>query len=173
MTCVSVGARWSLDEHHGQRERIWCVMHLFYYFAHSPSIPDQSLNLACMFYRRNAALCTPAHTRSREWTRTAEPGRVFLGTRHVPRHCICEPSAQIGIGALCCLIQSIWQLIKSPATTRYSFEAFLLLAVLASYHRVDAASLNPYLKHIQETHDDVLMHGLLWVTRFACARSVK
>ncbi|KAJ1301484.1 hypothetical protein OPQ81_008741 [Rhizoctonia solani] len=61
----------------------------------------------------------------------------------------------------------------SPTTTRYSFEAFLLLGVLANYHRADAASLNPYLKHIQETEDVTILHGLLWVTRYACARGVK
>ncbi|CUA69263.1 UPF0588 membrane protein [Rhizoctonia solani] len=71
------------------------------------------------------------------------------------------------------MFPAIVSLIRSPTTTRYSFEAFLLLAVLANYHRADAASLNPYLKHIQETGDITLMHGLLWVTRYACARSVK
>ncbi|KAH7334502.1 hypothetical protein B0J17DRAFT_673643 [Rhizoctonia solani] len=71
------------------------------------------------------------------------------------------------------MFPAIVSLIRSPTTTRYSFEAFLLLVVLANYHRADAASLNPYLKHIQETEDVVLMHGLLWVTRYACARSVK
>ncbi|KAG9096322.1 hypothetical protein FRC06_008768, partial [Ceratobasidium sp. 370] len=64
-------------------------------------------------------------------------------------------------------------LIWSPTTARYSFEALLLLAVLANYHRVDAASLNPYLKHIRETRDEVLMQRLLWVARFAFTRSVK
>ncbi|CAE6407534.1 unnamed protein product [Rhizoctonia solani] len=71
------------------------------------------------------------------------------------------------------MFPAIVSLIRSPTTTRYSFEAFLLLAILANYHRADAASLNPYLKHIQETGDVTLMHGLLWVTRYACARSVK
>ncbi|CAE6449404.1 unnamed protein product [Rhizoctonia solani] len=71
------------------------------------------------------------------------------------------------------MFPAIVSLIRSPTTTRYSFEAFLLLAILANYHRTDAASLNPYLKHIQETGDVTLMHGLLWVTRYACARSVK
>ncbi|CAE7224915.1 unnamed protein product [Rhizoctonia solani] len=63
------------------------------------------------------------------------------------------------------MFPAIVSLIRSPTTTRYSFEAFLLIAVLANYHRADAASLNPYLKHIQETGDVTLMHGLLWVTR--------
>ncbi|KAF8756041.1 O-Glycosyl hydrolase family 30 [Rhizoctonia solani] len=71
------------------------------------------------------------------------------------------------------MFPAIVSLIRSPTTTRYSFEAFLLLAILANYHRADAASLNPYLKHIQETDDTVLIHGLLWVTRYACSRSVK
>ncbi|KAF8711829.1 O-Glycosyl hydrolase family 30, partial [Rhizoctonia solani] len=71
------------------------------------------------------------------------------------------------------MFPAIVSLIRSPTTTWYSFEAFLLLAILANYHRADAASLNPYLKHIQETDDTVLIHGLLWVTRYACSRSVK
>ncbi|ELU38665.1 MFS_1 domain-containing protein [Rhizoctonia solani AG-1 IA] len=71
------------------------------------------------------------------------------------------------------MFPAIVSLIRCPTTTRYSFEAFLLLAILANYHRADAASLNPYLKHIQETDDTVLIHGLLWVTRYACSRSVK
>ncbi|QRV97724.1 hypothetical protein RhiJN_25743 [Ceratobasidium sp. AG-Ba] len=71
------------------------------------------------------------------------------------------------------MFPTIVSLIRSPSTARYSFEALLLLSVLANYHRVDAASLNPYLKHIKETHDDVLMQRLLWVARFAFTRSVQ
>ncbi|QRW12285.1 hypothetical protein RhiLY_11284 [Ceratobasidium sp. AG-Ba] len=67
----------------------------------------------------------------------------------------------------------VFTLIRSPSTARYSFEALLLLSLLANYHRVDAASLNPYLKHIKEAHDDVLMQRLLWVARFAFTRSVQ
>ncbi|KAG8708439.1 hypothetical protein FRC08_018888 [Ceratobasidium sp. 394] len=71
------------------------------------------------------------------------------------------------------MFPAIVSLIWSPTTARYSFEALLLLAVLANYHRVDAASLNPYLKHIRETRDEVLMQRLLWVARFAFTRTVK
>ncbi|KAG8686698.1 hypothetical protein FRC09_013964 [Ceratobasidium sp. 395] len=71
------------------------------------------------------------------------------------------------------MFPAIISLIRSPATARYSFEALLLLSVLANYHRADAASLNPYLKHIRETRDDVLMQRLLWVARFAFTRTVK
>ncbi|QRV83599.1 hypothetical protein RhiJN_11615 [Ceratobasidium sp. AG-Ba] len=71
------------------------------------------------------------------------------------------------------MFPAIVSLIRSPSTARYSFEALLLLSLLANYHRVDAASLNPYLKHIKEAHDDVLMQRLLWVARFAFTRSVQ
>jgi hypothetical protein len=41
---------------------------------------------------------------------------------------------------------------------QYTFEAILFLAILANYHKLDAAKLNPYLKRIRETTDtDVLI----------------
>jgi hypothetical protein len=107
------------------------------------------------------------------WPWAIESRCLFLGSGHVLSNLIREYDIRLAARTFSNFTKPLSQLIKSPATTRYSFEAFLLLAVLANYHRVDAASLNPYLKHIRETRDDVLMHGLLWVTRFACARSIK
>jgi hypothetical protein len=47
------------------------------------------------------------------------------------------------------------QFVKSPDTEHYTFEAVLLLAILANFHKSDAAKLNPYLKCIQDTQDKV------------------
>jgi len=50
------------------------------------------------------------------------------------------------------------KLVKSPEMEQYTFEAILFLAILANYHKLDAAKLNPYLKRIRETMDtDVLI----------------
>ncbi len=47
--------------------------------------------------------------------------------------------------------------IKSPGTGKFTFEALLLLAVLANFHKSDAAKLNPYLKRIGWIDDRDLM----------------
>ncbi|KAF8124450.1 hypothetical protein EV363DRAFT_1177997 [Boletus edulis] len=65
------------------------------------------------------------------------------------------------------------QLVKSPETERYTFEATLLLSFLANFHRSDAAKLNPYLQHIRDTGDIVLMRRICWAANFACDTAIK
>ena len=65
------------------------------------------------------------------------------------------------------------QLIKSPETERYTFEATLLLSFLANFHRSDAAKLNPYLQHIRDTGDIELMKKICWAANFACDAAVR
>lgn len=65
------------------------------------------------------------------------------------------------------------QLVKSPETERYTFEATLLLSFLANFHRSDAARLNPYLQHIQDTSDTELMRKICWAANFACDAAVR
>lgn len=60
-----------------------------------------------------------------------------------------------------------WQIITSLETEQFTFEAALLLALLANFHKSDAAKLNPYLRRIRETQDDALMHKVCWASNFA------
>lgn len=55
----------------------------------------------------------------------------------------------------------------------YTFEAILLLAILANYHKSDAAKLNPYLKRIKDCEDAEFMRKLCWASNFALSSSVK
>ncbi|CDO72963.1 hypothetical protein BN946_scf185007.g17 [Trametes cinnabarina] len=63
--------------------------------------------------------------------------------------------------------------ITSPDTEQFTFEAALLLALLANFHKSDAAKLNPYLRRIRETTDEDMMRKLCWATNFAAAAVVK
>lgn len=65
------------------------------------------------------------------------------------------------------------QLVKSAEMEQYTFEAILFLAILANYHKSDAAKLNPYLKRIRETTDTDFMGKLCWASNFALGTSIK
>lgn len=65
------------------------------------------------------------------------------------------------------------KLVKSPEMEQYTFEAILFLAILANYHKSDAAKLNPYLKRIRETTDTDFMEKLCWASNFALGTSIK
>lgn len=43
----------------------------------------------------------------------------------------------------------------------------MLLALLANFHKSEAAKLNPYLKRMRETQDEQLMRKLCWASNFA------
>ena len=53
-----------------------------------------------------------------------------------------------------------YQIIKSQATQSFTFEASLLLSVLANFHRSDAAKLNPYLHALEQVEDRELLRGI-------------
>jgi hypothetical protein len=71
------------------------------------------------------------------------------------------------------LFPALVNLVKSPDTERYTFEATLLLSFLANFHRSDAAKLNPYLQHIRDTGDIQLMRKICWAANFACDAAVR
>ncbi|KIJ66287.1 hypothetical protein HYDPIDRAFT_174431 [Hydnomerulius pinastri MD-312] len=71
------------------------------------------------------------------------------------------------------LFPSISKLITSPSTERFTFEATLLLSLLANFHKSDAAKLNPYLQRIRDTNDTELMRKICWAGGFACDAGVK
>lgn len=56
---------------------------------------------------------------------------------------------------------------------QYTFEAIMLLAILANYHKSDAARLNPYLRRIRESTDGDFMRKLCWASNFALGTSIK
>ncbi|KAJ8454482.1 hypothetical protein ONZ51_g12997 [Trametes cubensis] len=71
------------------------------------------------------------------------------------------------------LFPSIVTTITSPDTEQFTFEAALLLALLANFHKSDAAKLNPYLRCIRETTNEDLMRGICWAANFAAAAVVR
>ncbi|KAK0481699.1 hypothetical protein IW261DRAFT_1562992 [Armillaria novae-zelandiae] len=71
------------------------------------------------------------------------------------------------------LFPSIVAFIKGSDTEQYTFEAVLFLAVLADFHKSDAARLNPYLSQIKETRDIDLMKKICWAANFALIASTR
>lgn len=65
------------------------------------------------------------------------------------------------------------KVVKTQEMEEYTFEAILLLAVLANYHKSDAAKLNPYLRRIRDCEDADFMRKLCWASNFALSSSVK
>ena len=65
------------------------------------------------------------------------------------------------------------QTVTSPDTEQFTFEAILLLAILANFHKSDGAKLNPYLKRIRETQDEDFMRMTCWAANFAASAVVK
>ncbi|OBZ78701.1 putative glycine dehydrogenase (decarboxylating), mitochondrial [Grifola frondosa] len=71
------------------------------------------------------------------------------------------------------LFPSIVSLVTSPETEQFTFEAVLLLALLANFHKSDAAKLNPYLRCIREAMDEQFMRKICWASNFAADAVVK
>ncbi|KAI5835984.1 hypothetical protein K523DRAFT_259495 [Schizophyllum commune Tattone D] len=65
------------------------------------------------------------------------------------------------------LFPAITTLITSPETEQFTFEAALLFAILANYHKSDAATLNPYNQSLKNTKDRKLMEKICWASNFA------
>lgn len=71
------------------------------------------------------------------------------------------------------LFPCIAKVITSPDTQRFTFEASLLLSILANFHKSDAARLNSYLQRIRDTQDTELMRKICWAAGFALDAAVK
>ncbi|XP_006454085.1 hypothetical protein AGABI2DRAFT_113843 [Agaricus bisporus var. bisporus H97] len=63
--------------------------------------------------------------------------------------------------------------VKSPKTERFSFEATLLLCILANFHRSDAARLNPYLRKLSACDDIDFFRKVAWTFNFALNTAVR
>jgi hypothetical protein len=63
--------------------------------------------------------------------------------------------------------------IKSPDTAAFTFEATLLLSLLANFHKAEAANLNPYLRQIRESVDHELFAKICWAIDFAFDAATK
>ncbi|KAI0801082.1 hypothetical protein C8Q74DRAFT_1240211 [Fomes fomentarius] len=63
--------------------------------------------------------------------------------------------------------------VTSPDTEQFTFEAVLLLALLANFHKSDAATMNPYLRRIRECEDEDFMRMTCWAANFAASAVVK
>jgi hypothetical protein len=65
------------------------------------------------------------------------------------------------------------QIILGPETQKYTFEAILLLALLANFHKSDAAHQNPYLAQIKQTHSRDLLQMIARASNHAIETVVK
>ena len=100
------------------------------------------------------------------------PGAYFLrmdlfpaivDVRHVhPRDIASRPDAPF-----------LQQIILGIETQRYTFEAILLLALLANFHKSDAAHQNPYVAQIKQTASRDLLQRIAWAANFAVEAVVK
>ncbi|KAJ7706001.1 hypothetical protein B0H17DRAFT_1035202 [Mycena rosella] len=68
------------------------------------------------------------------------------------------------------LFPSIVSFIKAPETEIFTFEAILLLSVLANFHK---SKQNPYMQRIQFSDDKDLMRKICWAASFALDAVVK
>ncbi|KAJ7161404.1 hypothetical protein C8R43DRAFT_992750 [Mycena crocata] len=68
------------------------------------------------------------------------------------------------------LFTSIVSFIKAPETEIYTFEAILLLSVLANFHK---SKQNPYIQKISTSDDKDLMRKICWASNFALDAAVK
>ncbi|KAJ7751293.1 hypothetical protein DFH07DRAFT_745670 [Mycena maculata] len=68
------------------------------------------------------------------------------------------------------LYPSIVAFIKAPETEIYTFEAILLLSVLANFHK---SKQNPYIQRISQSEDKDLMRKVYWASNFALDAAVK
>ncbi|KAJ6519996.1 hypothetical protein C8R45DRAFT_953526 [Mycena sanguinolenta] len=68
------------------------------------------------------------------------------------------------------LFPAIVSFIKAPETEIYTFEAILLISLLANFHK---SKQNPYIQHIQETDDKDMMRKICWASNFALDAVIK
>jgi len=55
----------------------------------------------------------------------------------------------------------------------FTFEATLLLSLLANFHKAEAANLNPYRQLIRESIDHELFAKICWAINFAFDAAIK
>ena len=65
------------------------------------------------------------------------------------------------------------QIILAVDTERYTFEAIILLALLANFHKSDAAHQNPYVAQIKQTASWDLLQRIAWAANFTIETVVK
>jgi hypothetical protein len=107
------------------------------------------------------------------WCFPVEHRCLFLATRFFPLNHLSTLTSICIIGMELRLSSITLKLVGSPEMEQYTFEAILFLAILANYHKSDAAKLNPYLKRIRETTDTDFMNKLCWASNFALGTSIK
>ncbi|KAJ7070877.1 hypothetical protein C8F01DRAFT_1108188 [Mycena amicta] len=108
------------------------------------------------------------------WTQMISETFVSLNNSHIDlsRTFMCG-IGQLSPGAYFLrldLFPSLVAFIKSPETETYTFEAILLLSVLANFHK---SKQNGYLMHIKETDDQELMRKVCWAANFALDATIK
>jgi hypothetical protein len=68
---------------------------------------------------------------------------------------------------------TIFQFIQSTGREASTLEAAAFLAILANYHKSDAAKMNPYLKRIKDCADEQAMRNIRLATLSALNEAVR
>ncbi|EIN13968.1 hypothetical protein PUNSTDRAFT_58448 [Punctularia strigosozonata HHB-11173 SS5] len=75
--------------------------------------------------------------------------------------------------ACCKCFKRCQQIITTPETSVFTFEATLLLSLLCNYHKPEASKLNPYVQRLKKLDDSEIMQKIYWSTNFALNAAVK
>jgi hypothetical protein len=65
------------------------------------------------------------------------------------------------------------QVILGTDTRKHTFEAMLLLALLANFHKSDAPHQNPYIAQIRQTQSRDLLQMIAWASNTSVEAVVK
>ena len=116
---------------------------------------------------RSAAIGRDIHL----WHQPAEPWRILSPPRSLSLYRKGKVRPWYRRNVVDCREQTV----TSPETEQFTFEAVLLLALLANFHKSDAGKLNPYLRCIRETEteDENFMRMTCWAANFAASAVVK
>ncbi|TIB75277.1 hypothetical protein E3Q24_00153 [Wallemia mellicola] len=70
------------------------------------------------------------------------------------------------------LFNSLIQIISSPTTTAFTYEATLLIGVLANYHKAQAQNLNRYLRRVRDFVETDVMKKIILITSTAMEKCI-
>ncbi|KAL5519495.1 hypothetical protein ACEPAH_1178 [Sanghuangporus vaninii] len=62
---------------------------------------------------------------------------------------------------------------KTPETQEYTFEAVVLLSILAGFHRTDSPRLNGYLREIEKTEDREFLRAFVYAANYKLDSVIK
>ncbi|KAL5536021.1 hypothetical protein ACEPAF_4115 [Sanghuangporus sanghuang] len=71
------------------------------------------------------------------------------------------------------LFPALTGIAKTPETQEYTFEAVVLLSILAGFHRTDSPRLNGYLREIEKTEDREFLRAFVYAANYKMDSVIK